>query len=304
MGDTNIAWTNCTWNPLRGCTEISPGCAHCYAAAVAARFSGLGQPYEGLAYRDANGRAHWTGQVRTVPEKLAEPLKWKKPRMVFVNSMSDLFHEDVPDEYIAAVFGVMAACPQHTFQVLTKRSERLRHWFAWLPRHYDGPRRTDLPWYTEDLVTRLKLAPETDWPLPNVWLGVSVEDQRRADERIPHLLRTPAAVRFLSVEPLLGPVDLERAVPCGYYCDPAVGHVDHYPALDGIHWVIVGGESGPGFRPMNLDWARSIRDQCQAAGVPFFYKQSSGLRPGTGVELDGQVIQEFPVTRTRERSTP
>ncbi|HKI18217.1 MAG TPA: phage Gp37/Gp68 family protein [Isosphaeraceae bacterium] len=251
MGETNIAWTNRTWNPVRG-------------------------------------RPHWTGRVRETPEKLAEPLSWKKPRMVFVNSMSDLFDYEITPEYIEQIFGVMAYCSRHTFQVLTKRAESMSVWFSRWLGSYDDPLTACLD--------RAGLAPGSprSWPLPNVWLGVSVEDQRRADERIPHLLRTPAAVRFLSVEPMLGPVDLERSVPCGYYCDPEVGHVDHYPSLIGIDWVIVGGESGPGHRPMNLDWARSIRDQCRAAGVPFFFKQGSGPRPGMHAELDGEVIQEFP----------
>lgn len=284
MSDTSIEWTRNddgtpgkTWNPLRGCTEVSPGCAHCYAATVAARFSGPGLPYEGLAYRDANGKAHWTGKVRTVPEKLAEPLHWRKPTRVFVNSMSDLFHEDVSDEFIADVFAVMAVGNWHTYQVLTKRARRMA-------------KLVGSPWFpasVADAIERLRPTLETIrgdwglvspvsngigrglpgyWPLESVWLGVSAEDQKRADERIPHLLATPAAVRFLSCEPLLGPVDLRTGV-----YETFAGH--RGTCLDGIDWVIVGGESGPNARASDLRWIRSVVAQCKAAGVPAFVKQ-------------------------------
>lgn len=198
---TEISWTDRTWNPIRGCSRVSEGCRFCYAEGVAYRFSGPGQPYEGLA-RKVNGRAAWTGKVRLVESALTEPLSWRKPARIFVNSMSDLFHEHVSDEFIAAVFGVMAAAPQHTFQVLTKRAERMREVVSAL---------------SVELVREctLKLTGRMirgDWmlPLPNVWLGVSCEDQQRADERIPLLLQTPAVVRFVSCEPLLGPIDLSR----------------------------------------------------------------------------------------------
>jgi protein gp37 len=304
-----IEWTDATWNPVRGCTKVSPGCAHCYAETFAERFRGVpGHPYEqGF-------------DLRLVPEKLGEPLKWRKPRMVFVNSMSDLFHKDVPDRYIAAVFGVMSMCPQHTFQVLTKRAERLPRWFDWLKREYNGPceqnavLQTSLGDYftgsaPSDEVFEAML--DADWPLPNVWLGVSVEDQRRADERIPHLLKTPAAVRFLSVEPMLSEINVKpylrhkfnREPHCDWCedCIPDSHGADwwkqtradrHGPFVD---WVIVGGESGPGARPMHPDWARKVRDDCVAAGVPFFFKQWGGTnKKATGRVLDGRTWEEFP----------
>jgi protein gp37 len=263
MGETSISWTNWTWNPLRGCLEISPGCAFCYAAAYAARFSGLGQPYEGLAYFDANGKAHWTGRIRTVPEKLDEPIRKRKPLMIFVNSMSDLFHEDVPDEFIDKVFASMALSGWHTFQILTKRANRLATYLS------AGSRReaivgqiASLGWRARGglsyrlngdgsgtpLSKQVGIREGWLWPLPNVWIGVSCEDQKRADERIPHLLRTPAAVRFLSVEPLLGPVDLQSCL-----CDFELGQGSSFGNL---HWVICGGESGPRARPCDLGWIR------------------------------------------------
>lgn len=272
-----IAWTDETWNPVRGCSRVSDGCRWCYAERVAARFSGPGQPYEGLTRK---GR--WTGEVRLVPEHLADPLRWKRPRRVFVNSMSDLFHESLSDETIAAVFGVMAASPQHTFQVLTKRPERAREWFLWISSGRLGPlpgggvattcmliaERTD---GTRDHPATRGPRPN-DWPLPNVWLGVSVEDQAAADARIPLLLECPAAVRWISAEPLLGPIvlrpewlPLPRSEPDDFR---------YWVAHDNrLRWVVVGGESGPGARPMHPEWARRLRDQCSAAGVPFFFKQ-------------------------------
>lgn len=256
--NSKIEWTEKTWNPLRGCRRVSEGCRNCYAEKVAARFAGPGGVYEGTV--DARGR--WNGTIKLVPEKLGEPLSWRRPSMVFVNSMSDLFHEDVPDEYIAAVFGVMAASPQHTFQVLTKRPERLRAWFA---------ADTDFPTWCGESASRalgeggwsamFYGAGSSRWPLRNVWIGVSVEDQAAADARIPLLLQTPAAVRWISAEPLLGPVDLSA------YLARAPGGL---PPLD---WVVVGGESGAGARPCDVVAIRSIVAQCKAAGVPCFVKQ-------------------------------
>ena len=256
---TSIEWTDTTWNPVRGCSRASSGCEHCYAERMASRFCGPGEPYEGLARR---APARWTGEVTLVPRVLAEPLKWRKARRVFVNSMSDLFHAALTDEQIAAVFGVIAATPQHTYQILTKRPERMRAWCA--SAAHDGGQ---------------------DWPLVNLWLGVSVEDQQRADERIPALLATPAARRFVSCEPLLGPVRFNDV--------PVLRRVNAGPQLD---WVIVGGESGPGARPMDEDWVRAIRDQCKAAGVPFFYKQRllDGGRKIALPLLDGRQHTECP----------
>jgi protein gp37 len=292
--ETGISWTNSTWNPLRGCTEVSPGCAHCYAATLAARFSGAGQPYEGLAYFDANGKAHWTGKIRTVPEKLDDPIRWTKPRMIFVNSMSDLFHEDVPDEFIDKTFAAMALAGWHTFQVLTKRANRLATYFS------AGSRREAIVGQIQSLGWRARgglsyqlngegsgspLSKQVGiregwlWPLPNVWLGVSAEDQRRSDERIPHLLRAPAAVRFVSYEPALGPVNL------GLWRVAIPKHREHWPTERVRNfWVIVGGESGQNSRPFDLAWARSVIRQCKDAGVPVFVKQIGAVPVGSDGE--------------------
>ena len=266
-----IEWTNATWNPVRGCSIVSKGCTNCYAMRQAHRQSGPGRAYEGLTQKSKGGPV-WTGQVRLVPELLEAPLHWKRPRRIFVNSMSDLFHEALPDEAIDRVFAVMALCPQHAFQCLTKRADRLMRYFTcWPERHEridnlihelmesgmdEFPRGRGFPRFCED------------WPLPNVWLGVSVEDQKTSDERIPLLLQTPAAVRFVSYEPALGPVNFEQ-----------------FPlkTLDGgenpgIDWLICGGESGPGARPFEVAWARNTIQQCKAAGVACFVKQL-GARP-------------------------
>ena len=264
---SKIEWTEKTWNPVRGCSIVSKGCTNCYAMKQAHRFSGPGGKYEGLTIM-TNGGPVWSGDIRLVPEKLTEPLHWKQPRMVFVNSMSDLFHEGVPDEFIDKVFAVMALTPQHTFQVLTKRAKRMRDYLVTL-EHEDQIER----WYEAGLtVTRDPHADEIitgiDYPLRNVWLGASVEDQPTADERIPLLLQTPAAVRFVSYEPALGPVTFTgiSSVPA---CFNAL-LVGRYPRLD---WIIVGGESGPGARPFDITWARSTVGQCRDAGVPVFIKQ-------------------------------
>lgn len=254
MADTSIEWTDKTWNPTRGCALVSPGCTNCYAMKFAHRFSGKGGRYEGLTRLRTKGGAVWTGKVRSVPEMLEAPLRWKKPRKVFVNSMSDLFHEDVPFDFIAAVFGVMAACPQHTFQVLTKRPDRMAQWFHLVARH--GNVQSLLHESVKQAMGyHHKRRPAVNlpaWPLPNVWLGVSVESSDYL-LRLDELRKVPAAVRFASAEPLLGPLDGMN--------------------LKGIGWVIVGGESGGGARPFDLSWARSIVGQCKAAGVPVFVKQ-------------------------------
>ena len=279
MGDsTKIQWTESTWNPVRGCSVVSPGCENCYAMGVAARFSGEGQPYEGLAKFSPSRRLpQWTGKVRLVPEHLADPLRWTKPRRIFVNSMSDLFHEGLTNEEIAAVFGVMSACPQHTFQILTKRAKRMREWFEWVRAtslNHDSDAIADafFEWQQRDVLPSAFLQPT--WPLPNVWIGVSAEDQTRADERIPDLLRTPAAVRFVSYEPALGPINFQRVGPInalrGRRVDATSGESEACTSLD---WIIVGGESGPRARPFDVDWARSVVLQCKSAGVACFVKQ-------------------------------
>jgi len=310
---TPIEWTDRTWNPVRGCARVSPGCEHCYAERVAHRFGGKGQPYEGLTVLGKHG-PRWAGRARFVPEMLGEPLRWRKPQRVFVNSMSDLFHEDIADEEIAAVFGVMAACPLHTFQVLTKRPARMAEWFEWVG---DDPH-MQLAGQADQVMNSLLAGRlykhfddemgETDlpWPLPNVWLGVSCEDQQRADERIPLLLQCPAAVRFVSAEPLLGTIDFLRVqwpgrhkvdvLRGGGWFDgpftlrqPGDSFVNHSDMAT-INWVIVGGESGPGVRPCHVDWIRDIVGQCKVAGVSCFVKQfGSALyrSPPTYLDLDG-----------------
>lgn len=291
---STIEWTDATWNPVRGCSRVSEGCRNCYAERVAARFSGPGLPYQGFAELTPGG-PRWTGRVELVPGKLAEPLSWQRPRRVFVNSMSDLFHEELGFEDIAAVWGIMAACPRHTFQILTKRPERMRDWFSWM-REFAMQQR-DIASAPSRRQTAMKAAftalGETDavkrrmdpawagdhdlgpWPLPNVWLGVSVEDQGTADLRIPLLLSTPAAVRFISAEPLLGPVSIiEQLDPGRCDCEPCSRtSVRCTASRHPLDWVIVGGESGPGARPVHPDWIRRLRDQCEAADVTFFFKQ-------------------------------
>lgn len=285
MKHSKIEWTDATWNPTVGCSIVSPGCHNCYAMKMAKRLRAMGRP----EYQDVvDDAGRWTGKVSTLDDRQIEPLTWKKPRRVFVDSMSDLFHDDVPDEFIDNVFAVMALCPQHTFQILTKRAERMAAYMAGdrvrsvasrVKRfsHPNALSKAILMVHGIRLDDRNEIVPH--WPLSNIWLGVSVEDQKRADERIPHLLHTPAAVRFLSCEPLLGPLDLSPWLQFegpGWHYRDEIG----YPPID---WVIAGGESGPNARPMHPDWARSIRDQCQAAGVPFFFKQWGEWKQGDAV---------------------
>lgn len=261
MGDTtSIEWTDATWNPLRGCSRVSPGCKKCYAEGIAHRFSGPGKPFEGLT-KLVNGHPTWTGKIRLVDKALTAPLRWREPRMVFVNSMSDLFHESVPISFIAAVFGIMRATPQHTYQVLTKRPQRMRAFFETVTPE-------DVREYTVSRTQRM-IAGGWTWPLPNVWLMTSVEDQERVDERIRELVRCPAAVHGISAEPLLGQIDLR-------------------PWLPGLQWVICGGESGHGARPCALEWLWSVVEQCQAASVPCFVKQvgKNPTRNGEAWPLD------------------
>lgn len=241
---SKIEWTESTWNPVRGCTRVSEGCRFCYAERIAARFSGKGMAYEGLA-KNTKAGPRWTQKVILVPELLNAPLKWKKPRRIFVNSMSDLFHEKVELSDIQKVFAVMEKADRHQFQVLTKRAERLLEF------------NSKLPWS------------------PNVWMGVSVEDKHVTD-RIEALRQTDAHIKFLSLEPLLG----------------ALPNLE----LDGIDWVIVGGESGPGAREMEKKWVIEIREQCADADVAFFFKQWGGKRKSkTGRELEGRTYDEMPV---------
>ena len=254
MKNTKIEWTDASWNPLRGCSRVSSGCRFCYAERVAARFSGAGLPYEGLTTRGKDGQPRWNNEIMLVPHMLNKPLSWKQPRRIFVNSMSDLFHEKVPFEYIEQVFDVMRQASWHEFQILTKRGERLA-----------------------ELASRLEWA-------PNIWMGVSIEDARVV-ERVDSLREVPAAIRFLSVEPLIGPI----------------------PELDltGLHWVIVGGESGDKARIMEPSWALDVVNVCRSAGVPVFVKQMGtawsrreGDKSFKGDDFDGfpekLQVREYP----------
>lgn len=292
MSETSIEWTDQTWNAVRGCARVSPGCESCYAERQAHRFSGAGGPYEGLTVLGKHG-PRWSGRARFVPEMLDAPLRWKKPVRVFVNSMSDLFHADLADAEIDQVLAVMLLSPRHTFQVLTKRPERMRDYLN-DPRLYERVlRAADSIRAQRPGLTSVGISNPTTMPARWIWWGVSAEDQKRADERIPLLLQCPAAVRFVSAEPLLGPVDLSRfmwpmhwhwaaryktpeaALATGAYAERKRQALvsAHARFLD---WVIVGGESGPGARPCDVRWIRSIVEQCAGAGVPVFCKQLGG----------------------------
>lgn len=272
-GPSSIEWTEATWNPIVGCSIVSPGCTNCYAMKMAARIEAMGsQPRYAGTTKKVNGCAVWTGKLAEAPEStLTEPLRRKKPTTYFVNSMGDLFHEDCPDEWIDKVFAVMALAPRHTFQVLTKRASRMRQYVSGardrlIRKTSEGNDNVGIRTATA-YHSSTRIGGEQPWPLPNVWLGVSTERQKEADERIPDLLATPAAVRFISAEPLLGPLDLMEVIPNPIIWSPVHGMSR---LLD---WVIVGGESGADARPMHPDWARSLRDQCAAAGAAFFFKQ-------------------------------
>ena len=275
MGEnTKIEWTDATWNPITGCSVVSPGCTNCYAMRLAGGRLRNHPSRSGLTNPSKAGPV-WNGQVRFNEQWLDQPLRWKRPRRIFVCAHGDLFHENVPHEWMVRVFAVMETCQHHIFQVLTKRPERARKFIAAASQSVrtaciNGVGRG----YRSGLA----------WPLPNVWLGTSVEDQARADERIPHLLNTLATVRFVSYEPALGPVDLREVSTTG------VGAAAGNKMADCLHWVICGGESGPSARHMNPDWARSIRDQCQAAGVAFFMKQMAKKAPIP----DDLMVREYP----------
>lgn len=297
---TNISWAQESWNPVTGCSKVSEGCRNCYAAAMAPRLAAQGiEGYTELPWTYPNAGAN----VHLHYDRLSKPLGWRRPRKVFVNSMSDLFHVQVPDEFIDKVFAVMALAPRHTFQVLTKRPERMSAYLEDSTAHDEWEHRIEHVAFEILRERGIEDYPIIEAPLRNVWLGTSVEDQRAANERIPHLLKTPAAVRFLSCEPLLGPVNLRGWL--GLSCNNCGSDVSMTMACvicgeppteesRNISWVIAGGESGPGYRPMDPGWARSLRDQARSAGVAFFYKQSSGARPGKDPLLDGQQWRQFP----------
>jgi len=290
---SGIEWTDATWNPVTGCTEVSPGCDHCYAKTFAERWRGVPGHHFEQGF-----------DVVLRPERLDQPLRWRRTRRIFVNSMSDLFHDQIPDDFIAQVFAVMARASHHTFQLLTKRHGRMRS----LLNDEDFQVRVGQMRFRMGEPEPADDDPSWGWPLPNVWLGVSVEDQRWANIRTPALLDTPAAIRFLSCEPLLGPVDIINGLGDSW--------------LTGIGWIIVGGESGHGARPMHPEWVRSLRDQADVAGVAFYFKQwgewcpedqapedavvparfvrddgTGGIRFGkkaAGRELDGRTWDEYP----------
>lgn len=282
-----------TWNPLIGCDKMSAGCKNCYAintAWIRQHNPKMADKYAGVVEKTANGSLNWTGKINIHEPSLHKPLLAKRPTTYFVNSMSDLFHKDVPFSFVDMVFCIMKACPQHTFQILTKRADRMLKYFS-----------SDRPKILDDAYLQMMGSEEFDnmpsmvcyvqkngiegWPLQNVWMGVSVEDQKAADERIPYLLQVPAAVRFLSCEPLLGPVNLNQIETTDETLDVlnkfgnavggACGDLSY-----GIDWVIAGGESGKDARPMHPEWVKSLRDKCNEADVPFFFKQWGEWRDG------------------------
>lgn len=308
MNKTTIGWTRSddgspgyTLNTVTGCTKVSPGCEHCYAEALSLRFGRSKHPWT-KPFEAENVRLH--------PERLRDLFTIKEPgKRVFLDSMADLFHDLVPADHIARVFAAAAVNPHVVCQILTKRPQRTSRLLNDPAFVREVQERVDGERFTFRFLRHLPTLPSVPitWPLPNVWLGTSVEDQRRAEERIPWLTTTPAAVRFLSCEPLLGPVDLtditvlEGKPPygprVGFDCLTGYYHgMDEYHRDETIQWVIAGGESGPHFRPMDLDWARWLRDQCQSSGVAYYFKQSSGRLPERGRELDGRTWDELPAT--------
>lgn len=264
--NTGIEYCDATWNPIAGCSQISPGCDNCYAERMAWRLAN--NPKASIGWRAVVDGGRWTGKMNLFADALEKPLSWKKPRRVFVCSMGDLFHEAVPDAWITQIFHLMHEARQHTYLLLTKRAERMSVFIE-------------------------NYARDNAWGAgyPHVWCGVTIENQPALDYRLPYLLRTPAAVRFVSCEPLLGPLEFSD-VTHRSDCVSRLGK----PAFEGIDWVIAGGETGPGARPMHPDWARGLRDQCNAAGVPFFFKQwgeweptpRTGAPDGLQVNLNGQ----------------
>ena len=315
-GNTKIQWTEKTWNPIVGCAKISLGCSNCYAEKEAARnvvrLTASAKTEKGLATRDAyaqsvhrNGK-HWSGKVGLMPHRLTEPMSWRKPAMIFANSMSDLFHEDVPTSYIDQVFAVIALTPRHTYQVLTKRPQRMRSYLAGLEQEGVTERLSaaadefgeDAGSWLSNFINGWSMPEQFKddnpcdgtirrWPLPNVWLGTSVEDQKTANIRLPYLADCPAVVRFLSCEPLLGHIRLTT----GIYSQGS-GKVG--TSLDDIHWVIAGGESGQNARPCDVNWLRFMRDQCEIFGVPFFLKQVGAKPVSSGKPCNNYIMLKHP----------
>lgn len=281
---TKIEWTDATWNPVTGCAKVSQGCKNCYALRDWARLSAMPNTiYHGRQFTD----------VMCHPERLGQPFRWARPRRIFVNSMSDLFHRDVPFEFIAAVFWVMGVTSRHTYQVLTKQPARMLEFFQWVT---EGAIIFDDDRISSHMPENIQWKPSSNgrggydtcgprYPYPNIWLGVSIEDQATADERIPLLLQTPAAVRWISAEPLLDSVDIHHRLGACVFTGR-----DQWETGRGIDWVVVGGESGPHARPMHPAWARSLRDQCQASGVPFLFKQWGEWVPSKELHIAGAVV--------------
>lgn len=272
---SDISWCDATWPIVAGCEYVSPGCSNCWAVRDSWRLAHnphrkVSDAYFGTVDKTDAGKLVWSGIVRELPLRLGWPLKWRGNKRVFVCSQADLFHRKVSNEFIAAAFGVMAACPQHTFQVLTKHPARMREWFEWVASQQNGAAET-CAWEVRYMAPAHYGAAPAEWPLENVWLGTTVEDQKRADERIPELLRAPAAKWWLSVEPMLEAITTD---------------------LTYIDWVVCGGESAQtraNTRPFNIQWARALHAQCRAAGVPFFMKQL-----GTQPFIEGENIVTFP----------
>lgn len=296
---TRVEWADEVWNPTTGCAKVSAGCKNCYAEKMTKRLAAMKQKkYHGILTE----RGRFNGKVRHHEDTLRIPFTWRKPRKVFVNSMSDLFHEDVPFEFIDKVFNVMARTPQHTYQILTKRPERMAEYLASEHLRVGNKPETDLRFLRWHMYGTNMRYDDFCWPISNIWLGTSVENQDAADERIPHLLRCPAAVRFLSCEPLLGAVELKGKVFHGGGLSTRWDYLNglierdwdaNGPVYDlgeerggKIHWVIAGGESGPEARPMHPDWARQLRDQCAEAGVAFFFKQWGEWCPASAYSDD------------------
>lgn len=300
--ETGISWTESTWNPVIGCSRVSAGCQSCYAETMAARFSGEGEYYEGVAIKEPGKPGRWTGMVKMVGHKLDQPLRWKRPRRIFVNSMSDLFHDELTNEQIAAIFGVMGLAHWQGFQTLTKRPQRMLDWFAWLEAMAEKFKEIypndPVEWRRSEVLKRAARragvstrcirdpdAPsEFQWPLRNVHIGVTAEDQKAFDTRVPLLMEVPANVRWVSVEPMIGPV--------------VAGFHFGKPRPD---WIVIGAESGRGAREMDLEWARSLKDECHRHDVAVFMKQLSG--PGGRAIKDPALfpddlrVQEFPGDR-------
>ena len=286
---SKISWTDQTWNPIVGCSKCSPGCKNCYAERMARRQAFMRPVCE---YADVVGESGWNGKTALVKSALTKPLHWKKPRRIFVCSMGDLFHESVPFEWIDQVFAIMALCPQYTFQLLTKRAERMADYIESLTTVDGAYRFTGMQPYRAEQANKPLHKHAVNYrrriPLPNVWLGTTCENQEQADRRIPHLLRCPAAVRFISVEPMLSDLDPFTLRNSG------LGHIH---VAKNIDWVICGGESGPNARPMHPDWVRSLRDQCVAAVVPFHFKQWGEWAPDEGLGIDmTRIIDKSGVT--------